>query len=207
MIAGVPGAGISAFFYLLCVLAMPFVALRRTLAARSSRSGRWGFVSRHVAIGIAIAASLVAGGWAVSSVIPAAPQTQGAGGLEQVALQAGLALGRVGLLIGLATLGLVLGTVFVFAGLDSWRGRGRKRAGRQRLVARADLSAVWSTSAVNLTGRLSPAPMVLGRRPVARQTLIDAPVMRLPARASAEPVPFPEQVPAWSGGRSVRAAG
>jgi hypothetical protein len=207
LIAGVPGAGISAFFYLLCVLAMPFVALRRSLAARSRVGGRWGFVARHVGMAIAIGTSLVAGGWAVSSLLPPAPPTQGSGALEGLAVQTSLALGRVGLLIGLVTLGLVVGTVYAVAGADKWRRRREQRAGRQRLVARADLSKVWSTSPVELPGRVSPAPMVLGRRPVARQTLYDAPVLRLPPRPAAQPMPFPENVPAWNAGRSVRAAG
>lgn len=111
MIAGVPGAGISALFYLLAVLAMPFVAGYRAVRARSLAAGRWQLVRRQLAIALGIGAGLVGGGLLLTVLVSGSAPAPTVAQAAQAAWQVGSAFGRLGLLLGLLTLALVLVSV------------------------------------------------------------------------------------------------
>lgn len=124
MVAGVPGAGISAFFYLLAVLAMPFVAVFRATRSRSMAAGRWSLVARQVGVGLGIAVGLVVGGALVTLLVASGSPAATAEQTAQAAWQMGSTLSRVGLAVGLVTLVLVMGTVQVAAWVVARRSRG-----------------------------------------------------------------------------------
>ena len=149
MIAGVPGAGISAFFYLLCVLLMPFHAAWRM--ARGDNP-RWSLVARQLGIGVGIVVGLITGGAVVAAIAASGGElaTQ-PGQLGQAALDIGLTLGRIGVFLGIATLVLVMGSVQLFSVID----RRRAVPAAQAIVARptethrqAGRAHPWSTGLV-----------------------------------------------------------
>jgi hypothetical protein len=121
MVAGVPGAGISAFFYLIAVLAMPFVAGWRAARARSLGAGRWRLVGRQLVIATGIALGLVAAGVLVALLAASASPAVTAEQAAQVAWQVGSTLSQVGVALGLVTLAAVVGTVQLVAVIDGWR--------------------------------------------------------------------------------------
>jgi hypothetical protein len=125
VIAGVPGAGISAFFYLLAVLAMPLVALYRVVRARSLAAGQWRLVARQTAVALGIGGGLLLGGAAVTWVVTSAAQSASVEQTTQVVWQAGDTLSRLGIALGVATLLLVLGSVQLAALIAGRGARGR----------------------------------------------------------------------------------
>jgi hypothetical protein len=148
MIAGVPGAGISAFFYLFAVLFMPFHAAWRTMRGQPVR---WGLVWRQFAIGAGIVMGLVAGGAAVAAIAAGAAPT-GTGQLGQLALEIGMTLGRIGIFLGLGTLALVMGSVQLFSLYEGLRTGSAKRAPasqRPVRVVAATMPGPWSTVPVH----------------------------------------------------------
>ncbi|MEA2622113.1 MAG: UDP-glucose 4-epimerase [Chloroflexota bacterium] len=81
MIVGLPGAGISGIFYLVCVFLMPFNAVWQQARGRELPAGHWRRIARHWLVGAGIVAVLYAVGWALSLANPApAPLTAGGGG-------------------------------------------------------------------------------------------------------------------------------
>jgi hypothetical protein len=145
MIAGVPGAGISAFFYLLCVLLMPFSAAWRM--ARGANP-RWPMVLRQVAIGGGILAGLVAGGAIVSAIAATGGTPVQPGQVGRLALDIGLTLGRIGIFLGIGTLVLVMGSVQLYALIARRRGAPRFRPHLVPAPApRSERDDLWSTRA------------------------------------------------------------
>jgi hypothetical protein len=126
VIAGLPGAGISALFYLIAVALMPFVGLWRALRGDHRAPGQWRLVVRQLVIATGIVVVLFAAGWVVSMVVPQLAVPGGGGNsvsVSQIAIETGMAFARIGLVAGLVTLMLVLGTVRVIALLDRSRRR------------------------------------------------------------------------------------
>ena len=108
MIVGLPGAGISAFFYLILILLMPvrlgWQAVRRT----GVRGGQLRLIARQLTIGGGILGSFVVIGWVLATVLPI--QTQGVDGGDMAVAAAAVERGaaQVGVYLGLATLVAVL---------------------------------------------------------------------------------------------------
>jgi hypothetical protein len=73
VIVGVPGAGISAIFYLACVVLMPFHTLWCIMTGRELRPDHWRLVARQATIAAGIVVSVAAVGWALGFAA-AAPQ-------------------------------------------------------------------------------------------------------------------------------------
>ena len=106
MIAGLPGTGISGFFYMLTALWMPFRETGRALRGQSS-GARWRLIGLQVAIALGVIASAWTTGWLLALVIPPSWLNHRAGNLLRIApmiLQAAV-LGAV--LVGVQALRLL----------------------------------------------------------------------------------------------------
>jgi hypothetical protein len=87
VIVGLPGAGISAIFYLVCVVLMPFHTLWCIATGRELRPGHWRLMARQAAIAAGIVVAVTAVGWALgigSTAQQAAAGTPVAGAGEPV---------------------------------------------------------------------------------------------------------------------------
>jgi hypothetical protein len=121
VVAGVPGAGISAYFYMLAVLAMPFVAAYRVLRAGSLHAGRWSLVASQLSIAAGIAVGLALGAVALGMIVAApAPSVEQA---AQTVHHVGSAVSRFGVALGLGTLAAVMASVYGASLLLSLRQR------------------------------------------------------------------------------------
>ena len=109
MFVGLPGAGISAFFYLLLVLLMPIKLAWQAVRRTGVRPGHLRLTARQMVIGAGIVGSFAVIGWVLSAVLPEATHTSSGGGAvaaAAVAVERGAT--RVGIYIGIATLVAVL---------------------------------------------------------------------------------------------------
>lgn len=134
MVAGMPGAGISAIFYLLAALAMPFVALYRASRAGSLGAGRWRLVARQVSIALGIGIGLAIGGWMLGFVIgspipPSEVLGAGSAAVQNAAVQVGATVGRLGIVFAALTLLLVMSSVKLASVALHWRDARRSSAG------------------------------------------------------------------------------
>lgn len=135
MIAGIPGAGIAALFYLLCALAMPFVTLYRLATGRHQHPEGWRIVGRQVAIATGIVLVLVVTGYVVGALLEplaARPVSADADDGERALAGVDRAIAALGLLLALATLAVVLVAVRLLALRESRRGPARPPASDQR---------------------------------------------------------------------------
>ena len=103
MIVGLPGAGISAFFYLLCVLLMPVHAAWLVARRRPLPPGGWRLIARQWVIAAGIIAVLYLGGLFLGLFVQD-HRPVSAAGTEPV----DRVLARVGIWLALGTLALVL---------------------------------------------------------------------------------------------------
>jgi hypothetical protein len=109
VIVGLPGAGISAFFYLLLVLLMPLKLAWRAIRRSGIRRGHVRLTARQLLIGLGILGSFSVIGLVLAAVLPEAPpvvETGGHGDATVVGIARGIA--RVGVYLGLGTLIAVL---------------------------------------------------------------------------------------------------
>lgn len=104
MIVGMPGAGISAFFYLLLVLLMPFRLawhlLRRSRVSREHLATIAG--QSVIAIGMIASFALIAIG--LEAAIPSGPSSTTSGGATELAATVERGVQRLGALIAVLTL-------------------------------------------------------------------------------------------------------
>jgi hypothetical protein len=112
VIVGLPGAGISTLFYLVCVLLMPLHTLYLMARGRPLRAGHWRILGRQVVIALGVVGMLVAMAVVLSVLLATS-------GLEEPSLEEpsdGWAeilrtLGRLGTVVAGVTLVIVLGSI------------------------------------------------------------------------------------------------
>lgn len=135
MIVGLPGAGISTFFYLLLVAVMPVHALWRMAMGRPLPAGHWRRIARQWAMALGIVGVLIGVGLLLSllidptSVPAAGPVGQGAPvttGTQDLVTS----VARLGVLVALLTLVLLLSVIQVLAFVSGLRRRRQPEAGR-----------------------------------------------------------------------------
>jgi hypothetical protein len=163
MIVGLPGAGISAFFYLFLVLLMPFKLAWNAARRVGVRPDQARLIARQLLIGAGILASFAVIGAVLAVLLPQPAPVTGpaaAAGGTAIAVERGIA--RVGVYLGIATLIGVLAVTQLLALTvrRSTPARFRGRASAARLVAGAAAAPARRTT--------SAARRVAGRGPSAR---------------------------------------
>src|SRR4051794_22120020 len=143
VIVGLPGAGISGLFYLVCAFAMPFHGAWRVMRGSPPSRSEWIRIGRSFTIALLVVAVLYASAWVLGMLPPPAASIDdgaagagaaGTSGLPET-VKAFVALGVAGTI---ATLALVLVSVRVlalFVGPDAAAGASPKPA-RPRAVGR-----------------------------------------------------------------------
>lgn len=126
MVVGLPAAGISALFYLFCVLLMPVRTAWLIARGQALRPGHWRLLATQSVISLGIVAMLFLTGWMLSLVLPGPPSVTADGGSPPTA-GGGTAAAAVGTSIGiLSAFGLLLAlitlaTVMVVVQVLAWR--------------------------------------------------------------------------------------
>lgn len=113
---GLPGAGISAFFYLFLVLLMPFKLAWNAARRVGVRRDQAKLIARQLTIGAGILASFAVIGAVLALILPEPTPVTGpaaAAGSSAVAFERGIA--RVGVFLGIATLVGVLAVTQLLA--------------------------------------------------------------------------------------------
>ncbi len=159
MIVGLPGAGLSTFFYLLLAAIMPVRAFWQVARGRPLAPGQWRLIWRQAAIALGIVAVLAAMGFFLTLVIdvtsglPAGPAAQPAGPAAQpssgvTALATSIA--ALGIVVALVSLGGLLSIIEVLAFLS-------RRVGTPGAVPPAAGPQVVGRVAEPATVRTAPA--------------------------------------------------
>ena len=118
MIVGLPGAGISTIFYLLCVLLMPFRALWWIARGRRLATGDARRICRQITIAAAILVAFAITGVLLGALLPPPATTAGsASGVAEQATTLPRIVGPAALVFAFATLAIVLGLVRLLATL------------------------------------------------------------------------------------------
>jgi hypothetical protein len=107
MIVGLPGVGIGAIFYLLCVVLMPFAMLYRVARGEPLAPGHPRLLVKQMLISFGLVSMLVLTGLLLTVIVGFLGVGHPVGASEG---SQALGVGRIGLVIVLATLAIVLGT-------------------------------------------------------------------------------------------------
>jgi hypothetical protein len=164
MIVGLPGAGISTVFYLLCVLVMPFRALWTVVRGGRLSPGEGRRICRQLVIALGILVAFGIAGILLGAVLPqpaAAPSVVVDPGAAGDAAPAALSLPRIvgpaAVAFAFLTLAVVLGLVRLLAVL-------LPRAGQPRAARTAVVAAGQAAERVAVRRDPSPAQLA-ARRP------------------------------------------
>jgi hypothetical protein len=161
MIVGLPGAGISAFFYLFLVLLMPFKLAWNAARRVTVRREQITLIARQLVIGAGILASFAVIGALLAVLLPEpAPVTGPAAAVGGAAVAVERGIARVGVYLGIATLigVLVVTQLLALIVRRSTPALVRGRAPVLRLPARvAALPARRSMSAARQAGGRGPS--------------------------------------------------
>jgi hypothetical protein len=181
MIVGLPGAGISTLFYLLCVLVMPFRALWTVARGGRLMPGEGRRIVRQVTIALAILIAFGITGALLGAILPqspAAPSTADAlttTGDAAPGVSLPRIIGPAAVVFAFVTLALVLGLVRLLTAL-------LPRTSRTPLARPRVADVPLPRPRVPQPRAAVPAMAVPRREPASRPTAARRPVPSVPAR-------------------------
>jgi hypothetical protein len=137
---GLPGAGVSAFFYLACAFLMPGVALLRMLRGQRVDRAQWWTILRQLGIATTVLLIILLTGWVVSALSSSTPAADG--GATDTTTTTLQAVARLSIWLGIGTLVVVLLVVRLLA----WYVRRQDRRAADQAVGSLDSSVATPAS-------------------------------------------------------------